>query len=183
MKKIMITAAVICMAAFTQAATYNWSMSFAASPDDENPLAGTVYAFDATAYSVATVTASLADDGTGLAGALNSAMIDADGVLNLSGTGLTDNGASPAFASMFAIIVSEGSDGQNYFYTVDNFSAVKITDAVAADKATYSLDYVGTGAVGGANWTAVGTAAVPEPTSGLLLLLGVAGLALKRKRA
>ena len=27
------------------------------------------------------------------------------------------------------------------------------------------------------------TAAVPEPTSGLLLLLGVAGLALKRKRA
>ena len=31
------------------------------------------------------------------------------------------------------------------------------------------------------NWTAVG--AVPEPTSGLLLLLGVAGLALKRRRA
>jgi hypothetical protein len=29
-------------------------------------------------------------------------------------------------------------------------------------------------------WTAV---TVPEPTSGLLLLLGVAGLALKRKRA
>ena len=33
----------------------------------------------------------------------------------------------------------------------------------------------------GAGW--YGAAAVPEPTSGLLLLLGMAGLALKRKRA
>ena len=32
-------------------------------------------------------------------------------------------------------------------------------------------------------WTAAATMATPEPTSGLLLLLGVAGLALKRKRA
>ena len=31
-----------------------------------------------------------------------------------------------------------------------------------------------------ANWSAV---AAPEPTSGILLLLGMAGLALKRKRA
>ena len=31
--------------------------------------------------------------------------------------------------------------------------------------------------------TAWSTAAVPEPTSGLLILLGMAGLALKRKRA
>ena len=33
------------------------------------------------------------------------------------------------------------------------------------------------------NWTANGVIPTPEPTSGLLLLLGVAGLALKRKRA
>lgn len=32
-------------------------------------------------------------------------------------------------------------------------------------------------------WVASGFTAVPEPTSGLLLLLGVAGLALKRKRS
>ena len=35
----------------------------------------------------------------------------------------------------------------------------------------------------GAGWYSVATSPVPEPTSGLLMLLGVAGLALKRKRA
>lgn len=33
------------------------------------------------------------------------------------------------------------------------------------------------------NWSSVAAQSVPEPTSGLLLLLGMAGLALKRKRA
>ena len=32
-------------------------------------------------------------------------------------------------------------------------------------------------------WIAANFGAIPEPTSGLLLLLGVAGLALKRRRA
>ena len=35
----------------------------------------------------------------------------------------------------------------------------------------------------GAGWYSVATSNVPEPTSGLLMLLGVAGLALKRRRA
>ena len=39
-------------------------------------------------------------------------------------------------------------------------------------------------ATGGASTAgAVNVGAIPEPTSGLLLLLGVAGLALKRRRA
>jgi len=52
-------------------------------------------------------------------------------------------------------------------YTISGLSA----NTWFGDKFTYAS---------GGNFT---TAAVPEPTSGLLLLLGMAGLALKRKRA
>ena len=50
----------------------------------------------------------------------------------------------------------------------------------------YTVAGMGTtifGAATGTTATAWSTAAVPEPTSGLLLLIGMAGLALRRKRA
>ena len=44
-------------------------------------------------------------------------------------------------------------------------------------------DYSGAFKTVNATYSGAGWYAVPEPTSGLLLLIGVAGLALKRKRA
>jgi hypothetical protein len=70
-----------------------------------------------------------------------------------------------------------------YFYletgTSGTTSYMSGTDPIAVAKMV-SATSVGNG---GATWTEATIAAVPEPTSGLLLLLGVAGLALKRKRA
>ena len=67
------------------------------------------------------------------------------------------------------------------------------TEMYIGNKATGAVNTSGTGSTvnnlakyigGGTSGTAIaGYASVPEPTSGLLLLLGVAGLALKRKRA
>ena len=62
---------------------------------------------------------------------------------------------------------------------------------VGDDEATsisFASDSFGAGALtasaSAANgWAAVSSTDVPEPTSGLLMLLGVAGLALRRKRA
>ena len=65
-------------------------------------------------------------------------------------------------------------------------------DYLIANKAESNINTAGKGTnitnlaknLGGTGGTALtGWTAVPEPTSGLLLLLGMAGLALKRKRA
>lgn len=67
-----------------------------------------------------------------------------------------------------------GTDSDFY---IANLGTATVESDMGASAGPFATNYYGTGsAIGG--WTAV-----PEPTSGLLLLLGVAGLALKRKRA
>ena len=179
MKKLILGVAIAFAAVMANAATYDWQMSFLVSPDGENPLVGTVYAFDSNAYAYSVISEALTTTGTSaLDSALGHNAIDGDGVALVSGSDLTDNGAAVApTASMYAIIIGEANDTA-YFYSV-GFDSVAITDAIVAGGATFALDYVETGAIGGAGWTAV---AVPEPTSGLLLVVGGALLALRRRR-
>ena len=59
-----------------------------------------------------------------------------------------------------------------------NFAAATIEAAQDVDVSDLALKMGGTGAA--TSWQ---TAAIPEPTSGLLMLLGMAGLALSRRRA
>ena len=65
-----------------------------------------------------------------------------------------------------------------------DFYIANIGSGTVGSEAGITVANLGTIYLGGSNTTATGGwQAVPEPTSGLLLLLGVAGLALKRKRA
>ena len=58
-------------------------------------------------------------------------------------------------------------------------SVIKTGVAAATSTTSVAFGTMASATQNAANWT---TAAVPEPTSGLLLLLGVAGLALRRKQ-
>ena len=187
MKKLLIAAAAVMFGIAANASTYNWKVfSSWVSPDDNDPLEGaTLYAFDANAYASATLLAALdvaTDGGTAaLANALGSSMVDGNGEVTLVGSGLTDNGASPAYASMYGLLV----DGDKY-YLVDGMADVEISDAIKSGaRALYNAGDLVTGDT--STWSTIGGGAgpapIPEPTSGLLLLLGVAGLALRRKQA
>lgn len=91
--------------------------------------------------------------------------------INLNGW----NGGSSLDGAMFFVeLFNEGGD----------FMAQSAGISYANLGAYIEKNYAGTGIPSAATGAAVfGAYAVPEPTSGLLMLLGIAGLALRRKRA
>ncbi|MBR3924234.1 MAG: PEP-CTERM sorting domain-containing protein [Kiritimatiellae bacterium] len=169
MKKLIIAAFAVAFGMAASAATYNWKASndwF--SPDGSDDLAGTVYIFDGSQFTISAITDNLTGS---LSNALGSQALSY-GMFDVSGSGLTDDDASTAFAHMFAVVVNDAGDA----YWVSEMQDLEITDAIKGG-ATAQF------AFGDVENIAFTPMAVPEPTSGLLLLLGFAGLALRRRRA
>jgi len=146
MKKLMIAAAIVCAAAFAQAASIGWA--FSVVDNILNP-AGT------TAWN----------------GQMTIACVD----LGFNQTVQVENGS---FSEYFYIdsgeytpytFVLTGKDG-SYTYSQ---SKAETGDSFFGGYVMFA---------GGNAWTK-GPDPTPEPTSAMLMLLGVAGLALKRKRA
>ena len=178
MKKLLTLAVVAFLASASQAASIAWG----------NASTSRIVGLDgSTAISSANAAAW----------GLTLTLMNADG---------TSTGSSASTVGMTAGVVSGaswaytyGTDAQNgdEFYikalmTVDGTTYEMNIYADQANKKNFVLDLGAnpnntstatftweSGAYGGSMWTAQ---SVPEPTSGLLLLLGVAGLALRRKR-
>ena len=196
MKKLMLAIGVGVLTLGLHAATYNWSV--ASSTAVFNGYDGTstgVYS-GATAqsglsyYFICAATVSQGD----LLDALRDGGSITDYASLTSGTTGTDGKiAYKAFTADSGLVQTDGkmyayfailNDDASYVFLSSSSSVTANTSGGQADysvglntsKALRDLD--GTTAYGSAGWYAV-----PEPTSGLLLLIGMAGLALKRKRA
>ena len=185
MKKLIIAAAAVCTAVFAQAAAANWKASAkdmyngTGSTEDTALFAGTAYLFDAGVTSQAALYDLIAG-GTAISSST------AGYVTSLS----FDEGAAPTTA--YAYGEQGGGTYTYYFVIVDSDKAYFSNEKAVAANGTATAKTVsfgsqsgssalpGTGFQGAGAWSST---AVPEPTSGLLLLLGMAGLALRRKRA
>ena len=200
MKKLMIAAAIVCAAAASQAASVTWqSGTFTTLPscmvEDEFPGEGYTGAGDWTDGCIkALVWESTTDWGFTSAKDVWDAYTSGDKTLDPAKalTGVYD----PEMLALDVAGSNIGVEGTRAYAAIlylhdDNltfenpdFYMANVATALASDMGASVLDLGNSwGGTGGAATVWSEAVATPEPTSGLLLLLGVAGLALRRRCA
>ncbi len=173
MKKLVIIAAVALSTVVGEAAQFNWGLNRSASSPYKST---TVYVIDGADYSA--VVALLTAGGANVATAFNnyvkgSAASGTNGAANGMGNGIT--GTTAAFIVFSGAI----ADGNTYDTTGPVDVSAYLYSGTDPSPGTYTFAYTAFGTKA----QPIGTNPAPEPTSGLLLLIGVATLALKRKHA
>lgn len=174
MKKIMLLAVVACATMFANAASFSWKLQTGAGYENM-----TVYAVaDSTAT---TVLAALqgkteADWTAALTGAATATVSG-----NNARAGAIGESGNVAVADKLTFVIVDGAvaDGSKYWVVNDYSIPAGVTFEPPATGTMVTIKIADLGIAGSGTFTA----AVPEPTSGLLMLVGLAGLALRRRRA
>ena len=185
MKKLVIIAGVALMAIASNAATFSWTLTNVYGPDGATLVDNSYKAYLFTSAAVATSSWSKDADIAALtAKGYELTWADAGKYSDSSKTVTTDNINAASQLNIqggnsydfYAVIVNSAKDA---YYMTPTKANIAVSGGTDNTLISFASQKTATMVEGGA-WTST---AAPEPTSGLLLLLGVAGLALKRKIA
>ena len=192
MKKLVIAFAAVAMAAIAQAAAINWSAAAVSSGDgvswnggkpaskgsgyaayffitSSTQASDTIVSYDAVVSALAAGDLSVLDNAT------KQVALNTNGAVPTTAVG-TYGVTQADTVSAFMVVFDNSAADEAAYFAASNIKTAEIAQGASSNSAMSWTGY--TAAYG---WTEM--AAVPEPTSGLLLLLGMAGLALRRKQA
>ena len=175
MKKLMLAVAAIATAVCSQAATVKWTgANIYEMGSTENKATGYLtYFISSGDYSLSSATADLAAEKTDFVSTYGVASSTTSNGM-ASNTITTSAGNRESWTGYLVIFNAATISDATYAYITGEAS--KTTGAAGQAANLVFTSNTGTQVAG--NWYAV-----PEPTSGLMLLLGMAGLALRRRRA
>ena len=188
MKKLMVAAAIIMAAAVSQAASFDWKTAKSGGSvnafESGSLVASTAYIF--TADQASAIVAAFAAGNDWTSGSLDSSSIGTNGKITAKEP-LFDYGGAGVAATINAIFAfTENVGGTDYLYVSSVASANGPANGSATitfyESAVSTALNDATKGYSAAGWYNVASSPIPEPTSGLMLLLGVAGLALRRKQ-
>ena len=171
MKKILILMSAIAVAVGVQAANVKWQITGVSDPYNTGNML--VYAFvgDVTSSANTALSSTTGSDWSDFLGT-------SVGKINTRGkaSGDTEGFSKSGNQYLTFVLVDTAVEENNKWYVI---SAQDVTSYVyegTETPSTFSTSLASTASTG--TFTSV-----PEPTSGLLMLLGMAGLALRRRRA
>ena len=180
MKKLIVVLAAIAVAVAAQAASVKWTCTNVYK-DSTNKSSGVAYLMlesDVADFS------SLAGDKAGINAALANALVsytpETAGTYTLTKTnaelGLTD---ATSYGNAYLVIfdTTTVTDESNFYVT----KSVALTTYAGDNTVSLAFGSQATASKNADNWAST-TGAIPEPTSGLLLLVGAGMLALRRKQ-
>ena len=170
MKKLMALAAAVMMAVVANAGAVKWQC-YDIGDDSTHKYDG------ALAYLILSEESSLSN--TAYSDALSAGTFTGAGVATaVDWTEISVKTGSYVSTTVYGYMILLDTDDLTTYENYKVSDVVSATFGTAGDKALNFTD-----SIASQSWTAVATSDVPEPTSGLLMLLGVAGLALRRRRA
>ena len=180
MKKLIMFAACAMLAAYAQAASVGWTLAGA------NAFAGDKYMFFVEgqngATSIAMITALLEKGEDVSSYAFGSGNVAGNGTANVLAANSGKTLDAGTYTSFYVVFDSATLTAKETKYAVVS-GAANLTKEIGGSTASiaFAAANQATFLNNSANWATYG--AIPEPTSGLLMLVGLGALALRRKRA
>ena len=184
MKKLMFMLAAVAMAASVHAASVSWTSGALYNASGSKVVDSVtlyVYLMDKTTYDgLSDVWATYGDDvkagGTTAANAGGTQT----GKYTHKASVVAPNGTAVANTTYYAAIIATYGTGDSMMYYAERAS-VTTGDDGNGSFTTFGAGTIASQTAAASAWSSAGS--VPEPTSGLQMLVGLAGLALRRRRA